>query len=142
MNRKHRSRLKRPATATELAQLAKCEQQYLFDLIYGQRRTADARRKQAAGRREHDRYDRYVRTQATRQSSRCFIATAVYGPDAAATQRLRIFRDTRLCRSAIGRILIRLYERVSPPLARYLDRHPRQASAVRWILNHGVQPWI
>ncbi|MCR2763833.1 ankyrin repeat domain-containing protein [Microbacterium sp. zg.B48] len=50
----------------------------------------------------------------------CYIATAVYGSyDATPVLTLRRFRDRVLARSPIGRIAIRTYYAISPPLARH-----------------------
>jgi hypothetical protein len=52
------------------------------------------------------------------QDKKCFIATAAYG-SALAPQvvTLRAFRDDRLRQSRLGRWMIDVYERCSPPLA-------------------------
>jgi hypothetical protein len=47
----------------------------------------------------------------------CFIATAAFGENTPEVERLRRFRDSVLCLSALGRGSITLYERVSPMLA-------------------------
>ncbi len=53
--------------------------------------------------------------------AKCFIASAVFeDPEAPEVLILRQFRDQRLKRSSVGRGLVRLYETVSPPLARSL----------------------
>ena len=50
--------------------------------------------------------------------SGCFVATATYGSATAAEVALfRRFRDGVLLRSGGGRLIVRLYYRVSPPLA-------------------------
>lgn len=70
------------------------------------------------------------------RSSWCYIATAVYGdyyaPEVIA---LRRFRDETLVRSAPGRVLVALYYRASPPIAKYLVGQRRLACAVRWLLD-------
>ena len=67
----------------------------------------------------------------------CFIATAAhateYAPDVV---RLREFRDTFLCRTASGRSLLRLYEFISPPIARALRHSELGRKAVRILLVH------
>ncbi len=66
----------------------------------------------------------------------CFIATAAFGgPFAAEVETLRRFRDEVLARSALGRLLTRAYEAVSPPLAALLARSPRGRAAVRRLLR-------
>lgn len=66
----------------------------------------------------------------------CFIATAVYGdPVAPEVCALRRFRDDQLLPSIWGRAFIRLYYRLSPPLARWLVRHPQVARLLRKPLD-------
>ncbi len=66
----------------------------------------------------------------------CFIATAAFGsPLAAEVETLRRFRDEVLARSAVGRLLIRAYETISPPLAAALARSDRGRRAVRRLLR-------
>lgn len=55
--------------------------------------------------------------------SRCFIATAACGADTVEVSTLRAFRDQRLLRSSLGRVLVRLYEKLSPPLAAVIFRN-------------------
>jgi hypothetical protein len=66
----------------------------------------------------------------------CFIATAAFGgPFAAEVEALRRFRDEVLARAALGRLLTRAYEALSPPLAAWLSRSPRGRAAMRWLLR-------
>lgn len=72
------------------------------------------------------------RVEITQHHAACFITTAVAG-DGPTLAVLRRFRDGALARSATGRLLLRSYEVVSPPIARTLERHPasRTTRAVR-----------
>jgi len=71
------------------------------------------------------------------KSRACFIATAAYGTDdAPEVEQLRRFRDERLLKSAVGTMLVRLYYRVSPPIARLVARKPRLRVAVRRALDY------
>lgn len=66
----------------------------------------------------------------------CFLATAVYGDyDAPKVRLLRGFRDHVLNQSFIGRAMVQLYYRLSPPLANFLRTHPGSAAAVRFVLD-------
>lgn len=66
----------------------------------------------------------------------CFIATAVYGdPWAPEVCALRRFRDETLETHALGRQFVRMYYRVSPPIADWLAGHPSVARLVRAILD-------
>jgi len=62
------------------------------------------------------------------RDKRCFIATAAAGsvdhPDCAV---LRDFRDQALIPRRMGRVLVRAYYRISPPLARIIASSPRLA---------------
>ena len=65
----------------------------------------------------------------------CFIASAAYsGESAPAVLVLRDFRDRYLKTHAPGRAFVGAYYALSPPLARYLDAHPRLKPAVRAAL--------
>jgi len=62
----------------------------------------------------------------------CFIATAAYGtPMAGEIEILREFRDGYLLTNAVGRALVDLYYRVSPPIAEFITEHPRLKPVVR-----------
>lgn len=56
-------------------------------------------------------------------SSFCFITTATAN-DVGTLNSLRRFRDDSMARSRVGRSLIRLYYRISPPIARTLEENP------------------
>jgi len=70
---------------------------------------------------------------------RCFIATAVYGTDAWQTNALRRWRDTVLLPSASGRLLTRIYYRLSPCLAGWLVAHPMFSRPVRHLLDAWIR---
>ncbi len=44
------------------------------------------------------------------------------------------FRDHFLLTNSAGRIFVRFYYKVSPPLARFIARHDTLRTAVRWSL--------
>jgi cold shock CspA family protein len=73
----------------------------------------------------------------------CFIATAVYGdvmaPEVCA---LRRFRDQQLLPYAMGRVAVRGYYRVSPPIAHWLSEHPRVARRVRIPLDRLARHYL
>jgi hypothetical protein len=72
-------------------------------------------------------------------SSRCFIATAAYGtPMAEEIEILRGFRDEYLLTNPVGKILVGLYYRVSPPIAEFITEHPRLKPVVRTALLPAV----
>ena len=73
-------------------------------------------------------------------ASKCFVATACYGtPDCTEVWQLRGFRDDVLLTSPLGRLIVGLYYRVSPPIARWLASRPRCRNIVR---KHVLQPLV
>jgi hypothetical protein len=76
------------------------------------------------------------------QDSTCFIATAAYG-SALAPQVVTLchFRDTRLRSRPLGRWVIGVYERHSPPLAAWIADRP---AARVWVQRLLLSPalWI
>lgn len=67
----------------------------------------------------------------------CFIATACFGsPDTSAVVTLRRYREAVLKKSMIGRHVVYWYYKLSPPIARYLDKHDRVRTAVRGGLTN------
>jgi hypothetical protein len=62
----------------------------------------------------------------------CFIATAAYGtPMAEEIDVLREFRDEYLLTGRLGRLLVGLYYRISPPVAGFIAEHPGLKPVVR-----------
>ena len=66
--------------------------------------------------------------------SRCFIATAALTPSAPEVEELTAWRDLWLSRRRWGQRLITLYERLSPPLARFIARSPARRAIARTIV--------
>jgi hypothetical protein len=65
----------------------------------------------------------------------CFIATAAYGsPYAPEVELLRSFRDDTLAPRVLGRVFVALYERCSPPLARWIAGHALLRKGVRSVV--------
>lgn len=63
---------------------------------------------------------------------RCFIATAAFESEFhPVVIELRLFRDTTLTRSYLGRALISVYYSVSPHMARLLDKNPQLRPAAK-----------
>jgi hypothetical protein len=76
---------------------------------------------------------------AARESKQggCFIATAACGSERHLdVVRLRAFRDSVLTPSPAGRVLIALYERLSPPFADWIRSRERARRRVRrWLVS-------
>ena len=66
----------------------------------------------------------------------CFIATAVYGSyDAPEVLILRHFRDNTLSESVLGRLFIKVYYRISPPISMRLNNMRHLRGFIHWILD-------
>jgi hypothetical protein len=132
-------RLRRPASgrmvsASDLAQMGRCERLVVFEHLHGSRCTAGQKRARARGLVEHEQFYREglaASMQAARKG-RCFIATC---GEAWQTEVLRRFRDEALRPSAWGRRVFRLYYRRAPGICVVLRRWPPLQVAVRMVLG-------
>lgn len=82
-----------------------------------------------------DAYPKAVKLKEEKQKKQggCYIATAVYGDyNAPQTMVLRKYRDEHLNKHILGRIFIRTYYLLSPPIANYL----RDAKKINRIVRH------
>jgi hypothetical protein len=69
----------------------------------------------------------------------CFIATIIYGTSIAGEiEILRGFRDEYLLTNPVGRVLVDLYYRVSPPMATFITEHP----SLKPIVRAGLLPAV
>ncbi len=69
-------------------------------------------------------------------TGRCFIATAAFNDvNHPTVAELRRFRDEVLLHSDRGVRFVMFYYKHSPPIAEYLERHPRIAKQCRTLLN-------
>ena len=125
----------RMVSASDLAQMGRCERLMVFEHLHGSRRTARQQHARARGLVEHEHFYRegLASAQADRKG-RCFIATCVFG-EAWQTQVLRRFRDEALRPSAWGRWVIRLYYRGAPGTCVVLRRWPQMQIPVRMVLG-------
>ena len=140
-----RSADSRVVSASELAQMGRCEILVAFEYRYGNRRTARQQRARTRGLAEHLQFYREglaASAQAERKG-RCFIASCVFGEDWQ-VQVLRQFRDVVLRPSACGRRFIRLYYAVAPGICAVLRRWPTLQIPVRMVLGAiaaGLRRW-
>lgn len=66
----------------------------------------------------------------------CFIATAAYGSSwEPHVQTLRSFRNTYLNTHKMGRLLVSLYYKLSPPLAQWIATSEERKLVARWALT-------
>jgi tetratricopeptide (TPR) repeat protein len=75
-----------------------------------------------------------LRTQLLRPKKKggCFIATAVYGSDAAyEVEILRRFRDEKLLYHSLGKAFIKAYYTVSPSIAYFIGKY----EFLRWLIK-------
>jgi hypothetical protein len=69
----------------------------------------------------------------------CFIASAAYStPVAEEIQILREFRDEYLLTNPLGRALVGLYYKVSPPIAEFITEYP----VLKTIVRVGLLPAV
>ena len=126
----------RMVSASDLAQMGRCERLVVFEHLHGSRRTAGQQQARARGLVEHEHFYREglaASAQAARKG-RCFIATCVFG-EARQTEVLRRFRDEALRSSVWGRRVIRLYYRGAPGVCVVLRRWPQMQIPVRMVLG-------
>lgn len=77
---------------------------------------------------------------ARKQRARCFIATAAFHtPTALEVQFLRQYRDRNLKSSFFGRKFVLAYYKISPTIARTLDRHTWLKPTVRAVLRFVIK---
>jgi hypothetical protein len=144
---KHCSKRRRADTtvsASELAQMGRCEQLVLFEHRQGQRRLPHQEPARRRGLAAHERFEQEglaVRSAGSRHVGRCFVAGLLFD-EAWQTQALRQFRDKVLRPRGWGRGLIRLYYRGAPRVCVVLGRWPvlrRPARAMLSVFAAGVR---
>lgn len=74
------------------------------------------------------------------RASKCFIATAAYGsPIALEVLLLSQFRDDVLILSKVGRLFVRVYYYVSPPIAAAIESNELAKTTVRKVLRQIIR---
>lgn len=125
---------KRFHSISEIAAIVYCERQAVLDRQHGKARSLSVKAKAASGRFQHQRFAMEGRAQASRDR-RCFVATAIYGPEAPETEWLRRWRDTVLMPRIGGRAIVRAYYTLSPCLVCIVERYPRFKASVHRLLD-------
>lgn len=129
-------------TSSQLAEMGFCEMKARLRAQYGDRDTRESAQLRAAGKQEHERFHEQVTAEHNvglppgMTDKRCFVASAVYGPDDWRTDQLRVFRDRVLKRSWLGRAAISVYYAASPWMARRATRSPWLKALIVYILDH------
>lgn len=126
---------RRRMTVSELVAFSTCEAQAMFDLRYGKKRSRAWRKAAREGRQAHRKYARHVAFGRGAGDPRCFIATAIFGADATETKLLREFRDSTLKKAWAGRMLISLYYRLAPAIARFCEKSPLVSAVMQRLLK-------
>lgn len=127
----------RSISATKLSELAICQKMVALSQQHGEPvATPERQAKLDLGEVIHERTE--VAVHARQRPSPCFVASAIYGAHHPKTETLRAYRDQVLRTSALGRYLIAAYYHLSPPIARWLARHPACARPVRWGIDRVV----
>jgi hypothetical protein len=75
---------------------------------------------------------------ASENKGRCFIATAAFQYHSPEVEALTMFRDRILLQSVMGRFLVFLYYKTSPPIARFLDTNKAFQAPIRFVLRQIV----
>jgi len=69
------------------------------------------------------------------RSKGCFIATAVYGSqNSRELKLLKYFRDSYLLKNYVGKIIVMIYYRISPPLALKIEKSKFYKKIVRSMI--------
>ena len=124
----------KPHSVTEIVAGVYCEKKLCFDRIHGDRRPLSIRLRADLGTLKHKAYE--LESKALQApSSPCFVASAVYGNDAPETNFLRAWRDRVLTPSLAGRIFVRIYYCLSPPLANLVRKNRTLTHLTRVLLD-------
>ena len=72
---------------------------------------------------------------AASMPSFCFVATASYGIESGEVGQLCDFRDNVLMKSELGKLFVKAYYTVSPPIAKFISGSDTLKAVVRFILK-------
>jgi hypothetical protein len=125
--------MRRPSV-TQLVDFAKCEK--LATLKISKAEPLNANRRQAVdhGLARHERFERQAVV-----DGRCFVASFAYGSDSLQAAALRAYRDEVLARSALGRLGIAAYYRLSPMAVGALRQIPQGLPLARWLVDAALR---
>lgn len=138
--------LKQKVTATELSKMTFCEQQAYYakerpnfkpefhrraDRIKYKKMEVQNQKRIAQGNRIHENHEKYNAS----TDKRCFVATCIYGQEAWQTESLRQYRDKKLMKSWLGKLVVQLYYAVSPVAVKVIEYAPFLRKTVTYVLN-------
>ena len=146
---RHRKELlgDRSVSASELAQMGRCEKLVVFEHLHGSRRTDSQQRDRKRGLLAHRQFEQEgldSMSVGVRSRGRWFIATCVFG-EGWQTQVMRQFRDTVWRPKPWRRWLIKLYYGMAPGICAALRRWPVLQKPVRAALGliaEGSRWWL
>lgn len=115
-------------SATELVSIVKCEKQSILNKERKFENDAYTEARRIEGIKAHAAFEKQ-----NIQDKRCYIATAIYGQSAYETKVLRIWRDNYLQHTQTGKIIIKIYYKMSPLLLRNLS--PKFIPFTKYVLN-------
>lgn len=120
---------------SEIGEVGICERRIYLRKKYGPRTNKQREERLDRGTKMHELAYQQATPEQRRVDKRCFIATAVYGEDAPETEHLRGIRDRFLVKTAAGRLLVRVYYRVSPGIAQRCDKSERAKLFAKALLD-------
>jgi hypothetical protein len=130
----------RTVSASQLGSACVCEQQTLFDIEQGLKRTPEQMERIDGGLNVHEQLHAsarmaYANVDTSVADRRCVVSTFLFGPDAAETDALRHWRDATLMKSALGRLAVTLYYRCSPALVKAMYRSESLTLTGKWAIQ-------
>jgi hypothetical protein len=131
---------RKAVSASQLGSACVCEQQTVFDIEHGLRRTPEQLERIEGGIKAHERLHTSARTayanvETSVSDRRCFLACRLFGSDAPETNRLRAWRDATLLKTVLGRLAVALYYRCSPALVKAMDRSELLRVTGKWAIQ-------
>lgn len=127
---------KKNNSITDIVKTVYCEQKFVFDRTYGDKRPEPIKQLAEDGVRQHTRFEKQGKLAVDR---RCFVATAVFGAEAEETNYLRQWRDEVLLRTGFGRLVVRVYYYLSPKMLWLIGDNlyiqNKIKAALTWFIN-------
>ena len=149
MNNSDESGVERPVSASELAQMGRCERLVAFEHLHGKRRTKGRQHGLQRGLLAHEQFEReglQARAADAQRQARHSVANRVFGEASWQTRVLHQFKQRETPNQGLwGRGLIGLYSHAAPAICAWLCRWPVLQKPVRLALGAiaiGLQWWM